>query len=97
LVIVSVKALFLHFHDVEEAFWINKKDALVWVVTFAIVIAVDAHYGLLAGLAISFVNLLLATFFSEHQRLGSIPGTELFADVTTNKAASFHEQFSLQE
>jgi MFS superfamily sulfate permease-like transporter len=88
IVIASLKGMFLQFHDLEAAFWVNRTDCMIWLATFAIVVLFDVQYGLLAGLAMALLAILWASYFGEGHVLGRIGETDLFANPQKFSAVS---------
>lgn len=68
-------------------FWkLNKYDALIWIVTFLIVVIVNIDIGLLLGIMMSLVIILLQSIRPYTCLLGHIPNTDLYLDLSRYKA-----------
>jgi MFS superfamily sulfate permease-like transporter len=68
VIIVSLKDLLVQFVDLPKYWKINKFDFLTWVMTFLVSVFADLEYGLLTGIAISFMTgiALNVVFTCEH-------------------------------
>jgi len=70
-------------------FWkLNKTDALIWLVTFIIVILINIDIGLLAGLLVSLIVIIFKSIQPYTCLLGHIPDTDLYLDLSRYKAVS---------
>ncbi|KAG7166010.1 Solute carrier family 26 member 6-like 2, partial [Homarus americanus] len=81
IIVVSLKGLFLQFHDLAALWATSKLDALIWVVTFSVSVIVDIDYGLMAGVGMSLLVLLARNQCPPTARLGhaeEVAGVRIF-------------------
>lgn len=75
-------------------FWkLSKTDAIIWIVTFFVVILVNIDIGLLAGLIVSLASVLLQSIRPYTCLLGHIPNSDLYLDLNRYKAVRFEILF----
>ncbi|XP_042227633.1 solute carrier family 26 member 6-like isoform X2 [Homarus americanus] len=87
IIVVSLKGLFLQFHDLAALWATSKLDALIWVVTFSVSVIVDIDYGLMAGVGMSLLVLLARNQCPPTARLGHVPYTDVYLDLTKYQLA----------
>lgn len=67
-------------------FWkLSKYDAIIWIVTFLIVVIVSIDIGLLSGIILSLGIILLQSLRPYTCLLGHIPNTDLYLDLSRFK------------
>lgn len=59
-------------------------NSATWLVTFVACVAIDVTMGLLAGILCSLIALYMKGWRSASYQLGSVPGTDLYANLETN-------------
>ncbi|ESO05350.1 hypothetical protein HELRODRAFT_119893, partial [Helobdella robusta] len=81
VIIVNLRGIFLQVCDLKYLSRISRADMFTWLVTCLGVVLTDVDFGLLVGLAFSFLTIVLRNQITKLQSLGNIPGTELYEDV----------------
>lgn len=97
IIVVALKGMFLQVNDLKRVWKISRVDATIWICTFLGVVVIDIDYGLLIGIVVSLLVLLGRSQKPKTARLGHIPNTDLYLDVSKYHAVSMlkHEH-SLQ-
>lgn len=80
--------MFLQVNDLQRVWKISRIDATIWISTFLGVVIIDIDYGLLVGVIVSLLVLLGRSQKPRTARLGHIPNTDLYLDVTKYHAVS---------
>lgn len=62
-------------------------EMIVWLATFLTVIIIDIDIGLLTGVLVSLLALYIKGWKSYSCLLGQVPGTDIYVDIKTHKAA----------
>ncbi|XP_076165070.1 prestin isoform X2 [Ptiloglossa arizonensis] len=87
IIVVALKGMFQQAKQLIKFWKLNKYDALIWIVTFLIVVIVNIDIGLLLGIMMSLVIILLQSIRPYTCLLGHIPNTDLYLDLSRYKAA----------
>ncbi|XP_076630326.1 prestin isoform X1 [Colletes latitarsis] len=87
IIVVALKGMFQQAKQLIKFWKLNKYDALIWIVTFLIVVIVNIDIGLLLGIMISLAIILLQSIRPYTCLLGHIPNTDLYLDLSRYKAA----------
>ncbi|KZC05980.1 PREDICTED: prestin [Dufourea novaeangliae] len=87
IIVVALKGMFQQATQVKKFWKLNKYDALIWIVTFLMVVIVNIDVGLLLGIIMSLGIILLQTIRPYTCLLGHIPNTDLYLDLSRYKAA----------
>uniref|UniRef100_A0A1L8DEN5 Putative sulfate/bicarbonate/oxalate exchanger sat-1 n=2 Tax=Nyssomyia neivai TaxID=330878 RepID=A0A1L8DEN5_9DIPT len=85
IILVSLKGLLMQYRDLFKFWKCSRLDGLIWLITFLAVILVAIDVGLIVGIALSILTLLLKSLKPYVCLLGSVPGTEIYLDVTKYK------------
>lgn len=81
IIIVSLKDLLVQFVDLPKYWKINKFDFLTWVMTFLVSVFADLEYGLLTGIAISFITVVVQDQFAKGRLIGFSDQEDIFIDA----------------
>ncbi|XP_015181056.1 PREDICTED: solute carrier family 26 member 10 [Polistes dominula] len=87
IIVVALKGMLLQATQLIKFWKLSKTDAVIWIVTFLIVILVNIDIGLLAGLLVSLASVLLQSIRPYTCLLGHIPNSDLYLDLNRYKAA----------
>lgn len=87
IIVVALKGMFQQANQLVKFWKLNKYDALIWIVTFLIVVIVNIDVGLLVGLILSLAIILLQSIRPYTCLLGHIANTDLYLDLSRYKAA----------
>ncbi|KAH0954229.1 hypothetical protein HN011_002174 [Eciton burchellii] len=87
IIVVALKGMLIQAKQFVKFWKLNKSDAIIWLITFSIVILIDIDIGLLAGLLVSLIVILLKSIRPYTCLLGHIPDTDLYLDLSRYKAA----------
>ncbi|KAG7190053.1 hypothetical protein KM043_006199 [Ampulex compressa] len=87
IIVVALKGMFQQANQFLKFWKLNKCDAVIWIVTFLLVILVNIDVGLLAGLLTSLAIILLQSIRPYICLLGHIPNTDFYLDLGRYKAA----------
>jgi len=88
IIIDSLKSLFQQIWDPVRLWSTDRRDMVVWLVTFFAVLLLDVAYGLAVGVAFSIVVLLYSVANPSFAELGRFPKiTWLFKDLSRFKSA----------
>ncbi|XP_047492270.1 solute carrier family 26 member 6-like isoform X2 [Penaeus chinensis] len=80
IIVVSLKGMFMQFHELVALWPVSKLDAIIWVSTFLTCVVINIDYGLFVGIGVSVLVLLSRSQSPSLQRLGRVPGTDLYLD-----------------
>ncbi|XP_069999170.1 solute carrier family 26 member 6 isoform X2 [Penaeus vannamei] len=80
IVLVSLKGMFMQFHELAALWSVSKLDALIWASSFLACVVVSIDFGLFVGIGVSVLVLLSRSQSSSLRRLGRVPGTDLYLD-----------------
>jgi len=83
---VALKGMFQQINQFVKFWKLSKIDAVIWIITFFVVILINIDIGLLAGLLVSLVMILLQVIRPYTCLLGHIPHTDLYLDMSRYKA-----------
>lgn len=78
----------MQFLDLKRIWKVSRMDAAIWISAFLGVVIIDIDYGLLLGILVSLIVLLCRTQQPKTCRLGHIPNTDLYLDVSKYSAVS---------
>ncbi|XP_034941866.1 prestin-like isoform X2 [Chelonus insularis] len=81
IIVVALKGMFLQVKDLVRFCKLSTTDAMVWIVTFLIVVILDIEYGLLVGALLCFIKLITLSMKPYTCKLGVVPGTEIYLDT----------------
>ena len=81
VIIVSLKDLLVQFVDMPKYWKINKFDFLTWVMTFLVSVFADLEYGLLTGIAISFITVVVQDQYAKGRLIGFSDQEDIFIDA----------------
>ena len=84
IIVVATWPLF-RWQDGWNAWKFQRGDGLVWLITFAGVLAMDAESGIIAGVTLSLIIYLRRTSQPHIAEIGRIHNTELFRNVLRHK------------
>lgn len=87
IIVVALKGMFMQFLDLKRIWKVSRMDAAIWISAFLGVVIIDIDYGLLLGILVSLIVLLCRTQQPKTCRLGHIPNTDLYLDVSKYSAA----------
>lgn len=87
IIVVALKGMLQQATQLIKFWKLSKTDAVIWIVTFLIVILVNIDIGLLAGLLVSLASVLLQSIRPYTCLLGHIPNSDLYLDLNRYKAA----------
>ncbi|KAL2716479.1 prestin isoform X1 [Vespula squamosa] len=87
IIVVALKGMLQQATQLIKFWKLSKSDAVIWIVTFFIVILVNIDIGLLAGLIVSLASVLLQSIRPYTCLLGHIPNSDLYLDLNRYKAA----------
>nr|XP_050847548.1 solute carrier family 26 member 6 isoform X2 [Vespula vulgaris] len=87
IIVVALKGMLQQATQLIKFWKLSKSDAIIWIVTFFIVILVSIDIGLLAGLIVSLASVLLQSIRPYTCLLGHIPNSDLYLDLNRYKAA----------
>ncbi|XP_069946170.1 prestin-like isoform X2 [Cherax quadricarinatus] len=82
IIVVALKEMFMQVLDLKKVWAISRTDALIWIVSFLSVVIIDIDYGLLIGIIISLLVLLGRSQKPKTARLGRVPNTDDYLDVS---------------
>ncbi|XP_055706150.1 solute carrier family 26 member 10-like isoform X1 [Phlebotomus papatasi] len=85
IILVSLKSLLKQYKDFFKFWKCSHLDGCIWMATFLTVVIVAIDVGLIVGIALSILTLLLKSLKPYVCLLGSVPGTEIYLDVTKYK------------
>ncbi|XP_059607862.1 solute carrier family 26 member 10-like isoform X2 [Phlebotomus argentipes] len=85
IILVSLKGLLMQYRDFFRFWKCSHLDGFIWLTTFLTVVLVAIDVGLIVGIALSILTLLLKSLKPYVCLLGSVPGTEIYLDVTKYK------------
>ncbi|XP_037796739.1 solute carrier family 26 member 6-like [Penaeus monodon] len=80
IIVVSLKGMFMQFHELAALWPVSKLDAIIWVSTFLTCVVINIDYGLFVGIGVSVLVLLSRSQSPSLRRLGRVPGTDLYLD-----------------
>jgi low affinity sulfate transporter 2 len=63
-------------------------DFVQYIISLVLILVLNLEYGLIAAVVVSLLGLIYVSFRPAFQRLGRLPGTQLFVD-----AAQFPDAF----
>lgn len=87
IIVVALKGMFLQFGDLKKIWAVSRADAMIWITSFLGVVIIDIDYGLLMGIIASLLVLLGRSQQPKTARLGHVPNTDLYLDVSKYSAA----------
>ncbi|XP_046815512.1 sulfate transporter isoform X1 [Vespa crabro] len=87
IIVVALKGMLQQATQLIKFWKLSKSDAIIWIVTFLIVILVSIDIGLLAGLIVSLASVLLQSIRPYTCLLGHIPNSDLYLDLNRYKVA----------
>ncbi|XP_076547004.1 prestin isoform X2 [Osmia lignaria lignaria] len=87
LAMVALKGMFQQANQLMKFWKLSKYDAIIWIVTFLIVVIVSIDIGLLSGIILSLGIILLQSLRPYTCLLGHIPNTDLYLDSSRFKTA----------
>ncbi|KAB0802494.1 hypothetical protein PPYR_04680 [Photinus pyralis] len=87
IIVVALKGLFIQIKDFVPIWKASKLDAMVWLITFLVVVFVNLDIGLLVGLLLSLAQILLAGFQPYTCLMYAVPNTDIYLDSTRYKMA----------
>ncbi|XP_055694262.1 solute carrier family 26 member 6-like [Lutzomyia longipalpis] len=85
IILVSLKGLLMQYKDFFKFWKCSRLDGFIWLTTFLTVVLVAIDVGLIVGITLSILTLLLKSLKPYVCLLGSVPGTEIYLDVTKYK------------
>ncbi|XP_050446722.1 solute carrier family 26 member 10-like isoform X2 [Cataglyphis hispanica] len=85
IIVVALKGMLTKVTEFMRFWRLDKTDAGIWAVTFAIVILFDVEYGLLVGILLCIARLLVLAVRPYTCKLALAPGTELYLDARRYK------------
>jgi solute carrier family 26 protein len=88
IVVVALKGMFLQVKDLPVAWRQSPFDGMIWLTTFLAVVLLDIDYGLGLGVALSLTCVLVMGQRPQVCRLGQVPNTEIFLDISRYQAVS---------
>ncbi|XP_074646669.1 prestin-like isoform X2 [Tubulanus polymorphus] len=87
IIIVNLKGMFLQFNQLKRLWRISKFDFAIWIVSFLATTFLDVDLGLATALGFSLLTVIVRTQNPYSCILGRIPGTDIYRNVTSYKAA----------
>ncbi|XP_034179187.2 prestin isoform X3 [Osmia lignaria lignaria] len=87
IIVVALKGMFQQANQLMKFWKLSKYDAIIWIVTFLIVVIVSIDIGLLSGIILSLGIILLQSLRPYTCLLGHIPNTDLYLDSSRFKTA----------
>nr|XP_034179187.1 prestin isoform X2 [Osmia lignaria] len=87
IIVVALKGMFQQANQLMKFWKLSKYDAIIWIVTFLIVVIVSIDIGLLSGIILSLGIILLQSLRPYTCLLGHIPNTDLYLDLSRFKTA----------
>ncbi|XP_031842511.1 prestin isoform X2 [Nomia melanderi] len=87
IIVVALKGMFQQASQLIKFWKLNKYDALIWIVTFVMVVIVNIDVGLLFGIMVSLGVILLQSIKPYTCLLGHIPNTDLYLDLSRYRSA----------
>ncbi|XP_029040905.1 sulfate transporter isoform X1 [Osmia bicornis bicornis] len=87
IIVVALKGMFQQANQLVKFWKLSKYDAIIWIVTFLIVVIVSIDIGLLSGIILSLGIILLQSLRPYTCLLGHIPNTDLYLDLSRFKTA----------
>ncbi|CAG2068943.1 unnamed protein product, partial [Timema podura] len=87
IVVVALKGMFMQVKDLPGAWRLSPFDGMVWLVTFLSVVLLDIDYGLGIGVALSLLCVIIMGQRPKVCRLGHVPSTNIYLDITRYQAA----------
>ncbi|XP_036140086.1 solute carrier family 26 member 10 isoform X2 [Monomorium pharaonis] len=85
IIVVALKGMLIKVTEFMKFWRLDKTDAVVWAVTFIVVVLFDVEYGLLVGVLLCIGRLLLLAMRPYTCKLAQVPGTELYLDFKRYK------------
>ncbi|KAL6440663.1 hypothetical protein ACFW04_003265 [Cataglyphis niger] len=85
IIVVALKGMLTKVTEFMRFWRLDKTDAGIWAVTFAVVILFDVEYGLLVGILLCVARLLVLAVRPYTCKLALAPGTELYLDARRYK------------
>ncbi|XP_026463145.1 solute carrier family 26 member 10-like [Ctenocephalides felis] len=86
IILVALKGMFMQVKDLKRFWLLGPIHAAIWVGTFLGVVFISIDMGLLIGVVLSLMTLWFGNR-SNCKVMGRIPGTDLYADVSSYKLA----------
>ncbi|CAK9795466.1 Slc26a5 [Anthophora plagiata] len=87
IIVVALKGMLQQANQLVKFWKLSKYDAIIWIVTFLMVVIVNIDIGLLSGIIVSLGILLIQSLRPYICLLGHIPNTDLYLDLSRFKAA----------
>lgn len=94
IIVVALKGMLMKVTEFVEFWRLDKTDAVIWAVTFVVVVLFDIEYGLLVGVLLCIGRLLVLAMRPYTCKLALAPGTELFLDTKRYKGVRKKNIFS---
>ncbi|GAB0097199.1 hypothetical protein DMENIID0001_128150 [Sergentomyia squamirostris] len=85
IIVVSLKGMLLQYKHLIKFWKCSTVDGFIWIATFLAVVLVAIDVGLIVGIALSILTLLIKSLKPYVCLLGSVPGTEIYLDMTKYK------------
>ncbi|KAL0111684.1 hypothetical protein PUN28_013108 [Cardiocondyla obscurior] len=85
IIVVALKGMLMKVTELAHFWRLDKTDAVIWSVTFVVVVLFDVEYGLLVGVLLCIGRLLALAMRPYTCKLALAPGTELYLDTKRYK------------
>ncbi|XP_070193261.1 prestin-like isoform X3 [Littorina saxatilis] len=95
IIVVALKGMFKQFAELKRLWNISIIDFLVWLVSFLGTVLLDVDLGLLVGIIFALLTVIIRQQRPKTCLLGQIPGTDLYKDMGTVKAAEELEHIKI--
>lgn len=82
IIVVALKGMFVQVKHPIEMWKVSKVESILWCVTFFSVVIIDIDFGLLIGVIFSLFVLLFKNQKPVTFRLGRVPDTDLYLDMS---------------
>ncbi|XP_043917074.1 sulfate anion transporter 1-like [Protopterus annectens] len=82
IIIVSLRGALRKFHELPQRWYVNKTDALIWIVTMLSSALISTEMGLLVGVVFSVICVIGRTQHPHIAVLGQIPNHTFYEDVS---------------
>ncbi|XP_069160930.1 prestin-like [Procambarus clarkii] len=88
IIVVALRGMFLQVNDLRRVWAVSRVDAMMWITSFLGVVIIDIDYGLLLGIVVSILVLLGRSKQPKTARLGRVPNTHLYLDISKYSVAT---------
>lgn len=85
IIVVALKGMMMKVTEFMQFWRLDKTDAVIWAVTFVVVVLFDVEFGLLVGVLLCIGRLLVLMMRPYTCKLALAPGTELYLDAKRYK------------